>query len=158
MVTALVYRGNRNNLEDKKNCLSGLSTYFDIIADVARLSRSYPPSEPDMADADQSVVADLPRRCQVRTTNGSRNFSKGPSAPKSVDGEVLPFFFSFFLFLCLGDIRRDSPFLEVVVKGVGVGVVGGNQASKMQNAGWLRWEGRVVSMLVCIGAYSDAYA
>lgn len=38
-----------------------IRTHFDIIADVARLSRSYPPSEPDMVDADQSVAADLTR-------------------------------------------------------------------------------------------------
>ena len=53
-----------------------LFTYFDIIADVARLSRSYPPSDPAMAGADQSVAADLPsRRCQVPTA--VREFTRG---------------------------------------------------------------------------------
>ena len=54
------FLGHRNTKEGKKRRTLNF-THFDIIADVARLSRSYPPSEPDMVDADQSVAADLTR-------------------------------------------------------------------------------------------------
>ena len=96
--------GRRSKEINKKKHIFCHYTYFDIIADVARLSKSYPPSEPDMADADQSVAADLPRRCQVPTTVHD-NSRRGPSAPESVDGGRF-----LLLTLILSNIRCDTPF------------------------------------------------